>query len=102
MKVTLTKDMVDTAKAYREAYKDEQVSLACACVLAQLGMAVLGEPVGAGFNLCNGETGGSVKFLDCELAGKIVNLNDTDAWEALYSLVGTVLEYEICEWSRYE
>jgi hypothetical protein len=87
MYVTLSKEMIDTAKSFREKNDGKQVSMASGCILAQLGMAATGVPVGAGFDLCRGN-GIKCQFIDEVQARQLVNLNDTENWDELYKLVG--------------
>lgn len=100
--VTLTKDMVDVAKSFREKNKDQKVSLASGCILAQLGMAALGRPVGAGFDRCNGTDGGTCQFEDMDQAHQLVALNDNESWDKLYSLVGLEMKFGFRSWNMYQ
>ena len=99
MYVTLSKEMIDTAKSFTEKNRGEKVSLTPGCILAQLGMAATGVPVHAGFDLCLGN-GIKCQFTDKIQALQLVNLNDASKWDELYKLVGLKMGFELTD--RYE
>lgn len=89
MRITVTHDHLD------RAIEAQPLRSNCRnCVLAQVGIDVMGSIEGAGLNLVNGPSQ-TLYFKDTRTAELLTRLNDKQEWGKLNQMLPITLEYRI-------